>query len=139
MTKDVIISISGLQFETEGNEAVEVISRGEYYFRNGKHFLIYEELSEEEQEVTRCVLKISEDAVELTKKGSSNVHMIFEADETSTTYYSTPYGELIIGITTQEIELKPEEKQLELKIRYSLDMNYQHISECSLHVTAEAV
>mgnify|MGYP001125801411 FL=1 len=35
MTKDVLITVSGLQFETQEDEAVEVVSRGENYFRNG--------------------------------------------------------------------------------------------------------
>lgn len=139
MAKDVIISISGLQFETEENEAVEVISRGQYYFRNGKHFLTYEELSEEDREVSRCVLKISEHSTELTKKGSSNVHMVFEEEETNMTYYNTPFGELLIGITTQSIKLAHKEGQLDLEIRYLLDINYQHVSECRLHVCAKAI
>ena len=139
MAKDVIITISGLQFEAEGNEPVEVISRGEYYSRNGKHFLIYDELSEEEQEISKCILKISEHMVELTKKGSSNVHMLFEENTSNTTYYNTPYGQLIIGISTQEIELKTEEEELELAIRYSLDMNYQYVSDCRLLVNARPI
>lgn len=139
MTKDVIITISGLQFEAEGNEPVEVISRGEYYFRNGKHFLVYEELSEEEQEISKCVLKISEHVVELTKKGSSNVHMLFEENMSNTTYYNTPYGQLVIGIATQAIEWRAGEEELELEIRYSLDMNYQYVSECELIVKARPV
>lgn len=40
MTKDVLLSIKGLQIgENEQNDTIEVISPGDYYFRNGKHFL----------------------------------------------------------------------------------------------------
>lgn len=39
MTKDVLLSIKGLQIgENEQNDTIEVISPGDYYFRNGKHF-----------------------------------------------------------------------------------------------------
>ena len=38
MTKDVLLSIKGLQIgENEQNDTIEVISPGDYYFRNGKH------------------------------------------------------------------------------------------------------
>lgn len=137
MTKDVLITVSGLQFESETEDAVEVISRGEYYFRNGKHYLIYDELSEEEQAVSKCVLKISENIVELTKKGSINVHILFEEEKTNMTYYNTPYGDLMLGITTRGMELTETENRIELRLAYMLVMNYQHVSECELRVCVE--
>lgn len=139
MTKEVIISISGLQFEMDEDEAIEVISRGEYYFRNGKHFLIYEEVSEIDNTISRCVMKLSEKGAELTKKGSNNVHMVFEEDETNITYYNTPFGEIILGITTHGIHLKSNQNELSLKLNYSLDMNYQHVSECELKVEVQSL
>ena len=46
MTKDILISISGLQVSPENeSDTVEVISPGEYYYRNDKHFVVYEEVS----------------------------------------------------------------------------------------------
>ena len=63
MTKDVLITVSGLQFETEEDEAVEVISRGEYYFRNGKHFLVYDEPTGDADENSKCVIKISKEEI----------------------------------------------------------------------------
>ena len=139
MTKDVLISIAGLQFEAEAEDAVEVISRGEYYKKNGKHYLVYDELSEEEQAVSKCLLKISEQKVELTKKGSTNVHILFEEGKANMTYYNTPYGDLMLGITTHKIRIKEEEQLLELSLQYAIDMNYQHVSECELSVRVEPV
>ena len=50
MTKDVLINISGLQVdvnEMENNdEPIETISTGNYFFKNGKHYLLFEEVSE---------------------------------------------------------------------------------------------
>lgn len=47
MTKEVLISLKGLQSSMEsGEELVEVIVAGEYYFRNNKHYLLYEEVME---------------------------------------------------------------------------------------------
>lgn len=139
MTKDVLITISGLQFEVDSENVLEIVSRGEYYFRNGKHFLIYEEISEEEQQVSKCVLKVSENVVELTKKGSTNVHLLFEKNKSNMTYYNTPFGELILGVATRDIDLFVSEDSLDLKLNYTLDMNYQHVSECELTVKTENI
>ena len=41
MTKEVLVSISGLQMAPdEQSDSVEVIAPGEYYYRNNKHFVI---------------------------------------------------------------------------------------------------
>ncbi len=139
MTKDVLITVSGLQFETEEDEAVEVISRGEYYFRNGKHFLVYDEPTGDADENSKCVIKISKEAVEVNKKGAVNVHMLFEKDVSNMTYYTTPVGDMLIEITTLGIVWKEEEDSIYLKLTYALDMNYQHISECELTIRVDAV
>ena len=79
MTKDVLLSIKGLQIgENEQNDTIEVISPGDYYFRNGKHFFMYEEVMEGQKESTRNMIKVRDNYMELTKKGAVNVHMIFE-------------------------------------------------------------
>ena len=77
MTKDVLLSIKGLQIgENEQNDTIEVISPGDYYFRNGKHFFMYEEVMEGQKESTRNMIKVRDNYMELTKKGAVNVHMI---------------------------------------------------------------
>ena len=39
MTKDVLINISGLQMELDDGEPVEMMTTGDYYLKNGKHFI----------------------------------------------------------------------------------------------------
>lgn len=55
MTKDVLLSISGLhqdvtgieaQGDEPGSEPIEVIVPASYYEKNGKHYVIYDELVE---------------------------------------------------------------------------------------------
>ena len=48
MTKEVIITIRGLQFiqSEEDMEPVEVVTPGEYYKKNGQHYLLFVEAVE---------------------------------------------------------------------------------------------
>ena len=46
MTKEVLIRISGLRVMDGDEEDVEVITKGEYYWRNGKHYVFYDEVME---------------------------------------------------------------------------------------------
>ena len=54
MTKDVLISISGLQFAGgENSEPVEVITSGSYYKKNGRHYILYDEVAEDTAGTTK--------------------------------------------------------------------------------------
>ena len=84
MTKDVLLSISGLQFaaqDEEDVEPVEVITAGDYYKKNGKHYILYDEVMEGFDGNTRNIIKLTDDSLDITKKGVSNVHMVFEKNK----------------------------------------------------------
>ena len=81
MDKNVLIHIRGLQMmePTDEQEPIELVVPGQYYFKNGSHYLRYEELMDETStEPTVNYIKISSKAVEVRKKGLVNVHMVFE-------------------------------------------------------------
>ena len=136
MKKEVLISISGLQYELNSEEPVEVISVGEYYCRNGKHYIIYDEMQMEDNshEVTKNTIKISENQVDIIKKGSSNVHMIFERNKKNVTFYNTPFGDLLIGTHTTSIKQSESEEEILVGLQYALDINSNHISDCDITI-----
>lgn len=134
MKKNVLVSISGLQYEIDKDEAVEVISSGEYYLRNGKHYILYEEVLDDVLNVNNCTLKITEKQVDLIKKGASNVHMVFEENQNNLTYYETPFGQLQVGINTTNLNIVEEEDKLLVTIHYALDINYAHVSDCEITI-----
>ena len=80
MDKEVLIHVRGLQtIDADGDqEPVEIVVPGEYYFRNGSHYLRYEEVMEDFAEPTINYIKISPKGMEVRKKGVVNVHMVFE-------------------------------------------------------------
>ncbi|BBF44526.1 hypothetical protein lbkm_3239 [Lachnospiraceae bacterium KM106-2] len=137
MTKDVLISISGLQFEINEDEAIEVISVGDYHYRNEKHYILYEDVVPDENgkdELTKNMIKVGNNIVEITKKGANNVHMVFELGKKNMTLYNTPIGALMIGLNTTSLVVKESEEELLINIEYSLDINYSHVSDCAITI-----
>ena len=54
MTKDVVVSLKGLQLAPDQqSDAVEVIAPGEYYIRNNKHYVLFEEIMEGETQTLK--------------------------------------------------------------------------------------
>ena len=46
MTKDVLVSVRGAHIADGETNNLEVITAGSYYFKNGKHYIIYDEILE---------------------------------------------------------------------------------------------
>ena len=134
MNKEVIINISGLQLDAGTEEPIELMTTGDYYLKNGKHYVIYDELTDDSQ-VVKNRLKISPKVVEVTKKGASSSHMAFERGKENLTYYDTPFGSLLLGINTSKIDLEEKEDSMALHIDYGLSINSDHVSDCSIDVS----
>lgn len=47
MTKDVLVTVKGLETGYDNEDSMEIVCSGTYYFRNGKHYIKYEEIMEE--------------------------------------------------------------------------------------------
>lgn len=141
MNKNVIISVAGTQFAFDENTPVEVISAGHFYNKSGKKYIRYEEL-DEDNNLVKCMIKLDKDIIEISKKGAYNSCMVFELGKNCMTTYTTPYGNMMLGITTNELIFMEDEDAIVVKIKYSLDINYAFVSECTADikiVSAKAV
>lgn len=140
MNKEVLIHVRGLQMmETDDEqEPIELVVPGQYYFRNGNHYLRYEEMMDDSAETTVNYIKMSPNGVEVRKQGQVNVHMVFEQGKKNKTFYNTPYGTLQMGIAATGLELKESEDGIQMKVDYALDMNEEHVADCYLTVQAQS-
>jgi len=140
MTKDVLIAIKGMQFEgAEDPEEIEVIQRGQYYERNGAHYLMYDEPVEGSSEIIKNRIKFRENEVQVAKKGAVNTTLTFTKNEKNMTNYSTPFGNLVIGIDTQAINLEMSESKMDIKVDYALDINYEFLADCKISIEVSSL
>lgn len=138
MTKDVLISISGIQIADGDNSDVEMITTGDYFLKNGKHYIMYDEVMEGFDGTVKNTIKIHPGCLDIMKKGIANVHMVFEEDKKNIACYATPYGDMMVGINTNHISIDESEDKLKVRVDYSLDINYEHVSECNIVVDVQS-
>ena len=77
MTKDVLVSISGKHIDIMddpargyevGEDGIEVVTPANYYCRNGKHYILYDEVLEGMAGTTKNKIKITgTDCLEIMK------------------------------------------------------------------------
>ena len=85
MKDKVYIKIKGLALEeqsvdgsiTEEADNVEVISVGRHTSRNGKEYIKFEEVYDGASEKSLTIIKITDDSIEVSKKGAITTCMEF--------------------------------------------------------------
>lgn len=134
-----MIRINGMQFTDIGGqqEPVEVISPGKYFYKNGMHYLVFEEI-EDSSNKSENLMKFRESYLEVTKRGSVNARLIFEKDKKTKSQYGTPFGILQIGIATTGVNLKEQDDSIEVTANYALEINDDFIADCSISLKAQS-
>lgn len=133
-----MITISGIQMIDEDDSDVEMMVRGDYYQKNGKHYILFEEMMEGFEGKVKNVIKVSGRGIDIIKRGIANVHMQFEKNKKNLSCYTTPLGDMVVGIQANKIRINEEPDSLKVDIDYSLDVNYEHLSECSIRVDVQS-
>ncbi|MGN0514565.1 MAG: DUF1934 domain-containing protein [Lachnospiraceae bacterium] len=137
MTNDVIVTVKGVQLGMDQSDEIEVINVGKYNEKNGKIYIRYDEQQEGVEGIVSNMIKIDGKQVEISKKGAVGVQMIFREGEQVNSCYETPYGMLMMGIYTNEVQCTVAETCIELKLSYSIEMNGEFLSDANVHIKVE--
>ena len=140
MTKDVLISISGLQFAGgENSELSKVITSGSYYKKNGRHYILYDEVAEDTAGTTKNIIKLGDEVLDITKRGETNVHMMFEKDTRKMSLIMVRRtGNLLIGIDATKVQVEETEHNLSVHVDYALEVNYEHMADCKITMNIQS-
>lgn len=119
---NIILYITGLHSTGADNDSVEMIHSGRYFYKNGRHYIKYQE-SLDDGIVTDNMIKISPNEVELVRKGPMTTNMLFTIGEKNISYYETPFGSMTMGIDTADLCITEAESEILVDISYTLEMN----------------
>lgn len=144
MTKEVLVKVAGLHRNDsdaveEEQDIIEMFSPGTYYFKDGKHYIFYEEMEEGVPGIIKTQIRVDgKDHVEVIKKGAMAMHMVYEGGKKDRGYYVTPFGRMNLGIYTREILVEEDEEQLDISIDYTMDVEYETIAECNVQICVKS-
>lgn len=135
MKKEVLLTIKGVQkYETHEDNDLETKASGEYYFRNGWHYVLYEEQTQGFQQSTKSILKMKDGCVELTRKGLVNTTMVFDRHKETVSHYKTPFGEVLLGIRTGALKLQEADASIKADVQYTLEADGRHMADCRIWI-----
>lgn len=140
MTKDVLVSVTGTQFSMANtDEPVEIVTNGSYYKKNNKHYVMYDELIDGMNVITKNTLKFDNNGFNLIRNGAINTNMLFEQNKRNITSYNTPFGSLSIGIDASKIDIVEEKEEIKVDIDYAIDVNCEHLADCKITLSVKSM
>ena len=137
MKRDVLVTVTGLIFTGSGEDEkdyIDVITPGKYYFRDGKHVLLYEEMIEGCEDPVKNLLTITPDFVNIRKKGIVYADMLFSEGDSARAFYSTPFGALELETETKKITVTEGESEIRADIRYVMTVNGIQRNNCFVKI-----
>jgi len=134
MKKEILLSISGLHMIEEEDANVEVVTAGDYYNRDGRHYVLYDEVVEGMSGHISNTIKIGENSLEVMKRGLTNARMVFEKGKKTLTRYQTPFGVLDLGILAREVKIEETEDAIDVAVDYVLEVNEEQLAECRIQI-----
>ena len=135
MTKEIILTISGLH-ETDGDAdaPIETMTPGQYYMKNGKHYVVYDEVLDGLEGTVKSTIKFTDEVVELIRNGPASTRMVFQPGHEHMVIYQTPMGPLSISLYTADLKMELGEERMNLKIDYSLKTEGIVVSESTVNI-----
>jgi uncharacterized beta-barrel protein YwiB (DUF1934 family) len=121
MTEERLLRIKDVSSDGVDTDTVEMETTCRYYGDDLNYTIEFEELFAEDMKSTTVLRVRDGKCAHLLRRGSINTELIIEKGVRHNCAYSTPYGELMVGITAFLFESKATEDRLHLQMNYTVD------------------
>ncbi len=121
MAEERVLKITDIASDGEATEKVEMETTCTYYGTPDNYTVVFDELFAEDMK-SRTTLRVKNGScAHLLRQGAINTELIIEKGVRHNCAYSTPYGELMVGITATEFISNAKENSLHLQMNYTVD------------------
>lgn len=121
MNEERLLKIIDISSDGVDTDKVEMETTCIYYGTPYNYTVEFDEIFAEDMK-SHTVLRVKNgECAHLLRRGSINTELIIEKGKRHNCAYATPYGELMVGITAQEISSDAKEDSLKLKMNYTID------------------
>ena len=121
MTEERLLRIKDVSSDGVDTDTVEMETTCRYYGDDLNYTIEFEELFAEDMKSTTVLRVRDGKCAHLLRRGSINTELIIEKGVRHNCAYSTPYGELMVGITATDFESRKQGSLIRLKMNYTVD------------------
>ena len=138
--KEVLIRITGTQGIDDDTDSVELTTVGRLGVKDGQFLITYDESEMMGVKGIKTSLMIKEDnTVVLKRTGAYQSRLIVQQGVRNSCFYSTPHGDLFIGIFGECVEHNLSGGGGTINMSYTIDSNLQLISRNTVKINIKEV
>lgn len=131
-----MISVVGQQTVDGEKDKIEVITAGDMQIEDGKVTVTYPEYAQENPaQHTDTTVTLEGGVLSIDRQGEMSSHLILEKGKRHECLYTTPMGQMFIGIFTDKLRCDVDEHGGEINASYQLDFNRTVVSYNEFHIT----
>ena len=136
MNDRYMITVTGAQTIEGERDTIEVITSGDMTIADGQITILYPEYSQENPaQKTDTAVTYDGKILSIDRKGETASHLILEQGVRHECLYSTPMGQMFIGIFTDLIKADIDESGGEISAAYQLDFNRTAVSYNEFYIS----
>ena len=136
MKEDVLIGIKGLHAMRDSTEDdIEVVFPGSCMKLGDTWYVRYSEPVEGLGGEIRNLIKLRSSYMEVSKRGLTSTNMVFETGKKNLTWYETPLGAVLLGISATNVQVTMQDDVIEARAAYALDVDEQHQADCHISIS----
>ncbi len=121
MAEERILKITDISSDGENTDKVEMETVCTYYGTDENYTVEFDEIFAEDMKSHTTLRVKNGNCAHLLRQGSINTELIIEKGARHNCVYSTPYGELMVGITGTDFLSEPMDGKLLLRMNYTVD------------------
>lgn len=129
-------AIIGVGSKQQGNEndAIEIVSQGDFYKKENCYYAVYEETELSGMAGTTTTIKIKPKELCLIRMGTTNAKVKFKENEKNISMYNTPHGTLELWIETKKLNINADDKGAEILVNYYMSLAGQKPLKTELNI-----
>lgn len=142
MKEDYLIRIRGTMEQGDGEDSVQLMTRGSFVAKDGNFFIIYKETEATGYAGCTTTVKVAKDQrkVSMLRFGRAPSQLIIEKGTRHICHYETGYGAMSLGVAADEIDSHLTDQGGEVKFSYTLDTEIDGlVSRNLVHITVTPV
>lgn len=124
----VFVYIKGVQVSGEETDENIVETEGEIIEKDEKKYVLFSD------EQSDTIMRISNDDIQVIKKGHTNSKMVFCNEKEDSFMYNTPYGAFLMSIVTKSIKIEKNSDEIRISIKYDLYTDHIFTAECNMDI-----
>lgn len=131
----VTIDIDGRQQTQEGTDRIALTTEGEMTFLDGGYRLTYMESAVTGMEGVQTTVEVVGDRLLLRRTGAYSSLLILEKEQRYLCQYEAPYGQLMLGVYTSQLEHRMTPEGGFIRLAYTIDFGGDMTSRHLLTIT----